>query len=113
MANYSVSGLSNSIDITAFKVTIFATPTPISFEFANGFDVQLRRKRSNTRNAFDAEESKYRKFGVVSRYSLRKNDSLRGPILIQEIESTTVLPSGYHAKVDASHNLVISKREAI
>ncbi len=107
-ANYSVSGLSSSVDITAFKVTISVSPLKISLEALEEINGRLRSKKEMAKRAFDSESARYRKFKVVSRYSLRRDDSIHGPALIQEIESTTVLPSGRSVRVDRFNNLVAS-----
>lgn len=104
-AKYSISGMSSSIDITAYKVTLLAPALKLSTSSLEGL-IQKRMKRS--RRAYDSTFRKFSDFAVVNRYSLRKGDHLKGPALVQEIESTTVLPLDSSARVDPSYNLVVT-----
>ena len=49
---------------------------------------------------------------VYDRGLLRENDVLRGPAIVEEPDSTTVVPPGYRASVDAWHCLVIERPSA-
>jgi N-methylhydantoinase A len=110
-ARYSISGLTNSIDVTSFKVTISARTEGDIHIIEN-----LRRRRENStpaarkkrRSAFDPDSMKYRNFEVIDRSTLRRSDHVSGPALIQEIESTTVLSSDCAGIVDRFGNVSIS-----
>ena len=49
---------------------------------------------------------------VVDRTRLRPGNGVRGPALIIDPESTTFLPPGYAARVDAYANLVVRRGDA-
>ena len=46
---------------------------------------------------------------VYDRYRLRAGDTMQGPALVEEMDSSTVILPGYGARVDEHGNLVISR----
>jgi N-methylhydantoinase A len=107
-SKYSVSGLSNAVEITSFKVTVSA-PTGEELQFgARRIKPEKTPGKRKRKLAFDPTSMKFRNFDVVSRYSLKKRDQIEGPALIQEVESTTVVPSGCSAVVDRLEDLQIT-----
>ncbi|MDG6997610.1 MAG: hydantoinase/oxoprolinase family protein [Nitrososphaerota archaeon] len=107
-SKYSIAGFSKSIDVTAFKVTVWAKPLKISVQ---NNDFHQIRKRGRKR-AYDPDSGTFMDFRVISRYSLSKGDSIRGPALVQEIESTTVLSSRTSGTIDSNGNLVVKIKNA-
>jgi N-methylhydantoinase A len=109
---YSISGLFSSIDIASFKVTVSARMKEDS-RFTNPemksnpveVDAKSRRRR---KTAFDPNLMRFRNFEVVRRAVLKRAEVVLGPALIQEVESTTVVPSKCVASVDLLGNLVVS-----
>ncbi len=101
---YSVSGFSKFIDITAYKVTVSSSALKIPNKLVD--KSRVGRKRT-TRKAFDPDARRFANFEVLSRYLLNKDEKIRGPALIQEVESTLVLPSKSVALVDGFGNLVV------
>jgi N-methylhydantoinase A/oxoprolinase/acetone carboxylase beta subunit len=109
-AKYSISRLSNAIEITSFRATISSKTGEGVMSDAiqeEGFGNKQRRRRS-AKTAYDSQSMKFRKFQVVDRYSLKKGDHIEGPALVQEAESTTVLSSNCKGTVDDMNNLVIT-----
>jgi N-methylhydantoinase A/oxoprolinase/acetone carboxylase beta subunit len=100
---YLVSRLPNSIDISSFKLTISSTALKLPYNI----DEAHTSRQNSTKRAFDPDTHRFRSFQVLSRYSLKKDDKIKGPALIQEVESTTVLPSKSIARVDQFRNLVV------
>jgi N-methylhydantoinase A len=49
---------------------------------------------------------------VWDRYALPPGWRAAGPVVIEEIESTTVVTPGFHVAVDDALNLVLSRRSA-
>ncbi|MBT5496225.1 MAG: hydantoinase/oxoprolinase family protein, partial [Alphaproteobacteria bacterium] len=74
----------------------------------------------NTSRTFDAPQAKGSRavwFGtdsgfietpVIDRYGLQPATKLDGPNMIEEVESTLILPPGFTAEVDNARNLIIS-----
>ena len=105
---YTIAKFSKFIDITSFKVTI-----------SSGGGIQMRNyvqqgpatPKRKLRRAFDPTTKEFREFLVLSRYSLRTGtSSIRGPALIQEAESTTVIPSESTSRVDRFGNILVKIR---
>jgi 5-oxoprolinase (ATP-hydrolysing) len=59
------------------------------------------------RPAYFAEAGGYVPAPVYDRYALRPGDALDGPVIVEERESTTVVPPGDRLEVDAGLNLRI------
>jgi 5-oxoprolinase (ATP-hydrolysing) len=62
-----------------------------------------------TRPIFDSPEVGWVEATVYDRYALRPGDELRGPAVVEEHESTTVVSSGYRARVDEARNLRMTR----
>ncbi|HZW56446.1 MAG TPA: hydantoinase/oxoprolinase family protein [Nitrososphaerales archaeon] len=114
---YSLSGFSPYADIVSFKVTVMSAHDNVSNrksspeEFREKLSSLHKTVGRGTRTAFDPTSHKFRKFEKVYRYSLKKGDTLKGPTLVQEIESAAVVPAGANAKIDSHYNLVIELQE--
>ena len=113
--NYSVYGFSKSIDITGFKIAVSSPPRhPSILTLSSSKDDINAMSRGHIKRrfriAFDAEKKTFRKFELVQRQTLKSNDWISGPMLIQERESTVVLPTEYQGNVDRFHNLLITER---
>ncbi|HKW05224.1 MAG TPA: hydantoinase/oxoprolinase family protein [Nitrososphaerales archaeon] len=103
-AKYFISGISKTIDVTSYKATISAPSLKLPIE---ALEEMVRKGARRTRQAYEHESGRTRNFEVLNRYSLRKNDRVNGPALVQEIESTLLLPSDASATVDSFRNLVV------
>jgi len=64
------------------------------------------------RRAYFPEARGYVDTPVYDRYTLGAGMSLTGPAIVEERESTTVLPPGVTATVDAYANLLAETRPA-
>jgi N-methylhydantoinase A len=64
--------------------------------------------RKGTRNMWIPGSSDFRPCPVFDRYSLRPEDVIEGPALVEEAESTCVLHEGDRLTVDAALNLVLT-----
>ncbi len=51
-----------------------------------------------------------RSAGVISRAELKPGDELHGPVLITETQTTTFVASDFTVRVDAKHNLVLTRQ---
>jgi N-methylhydantoinase A len=103
--HYSLSGFSGNIEIVSFKVSAII-PHARLYDHSLGHrrDVSKRRK---TRKAFDPAYMRFRNFAVLDRHSLSDGEEVKGPALVQEVESTTVIPSGFVARADKTGGLSI------
>ncbi len=104
---YSISGLSNTLEITSFKVTVSA-PAPEDLKDRinkRSKGIEESRQLSKRKVAFDPESVRFRNFELLRRSNLRCGDSIKGPALIQETESTTVVHSNCEAIIDGFGNI--------
>jgi N-methylhydantoinase A len=63
--------------------------------------------RSGERQAFSIAQRRFVATPVFSRYRLQPGAQLQGPAIIEERESTVVVPDGAQVSVDGLRNLVI------
>lgn len=64
--------------------------------------------RKGARPIFDGEKGEFVEAGVYDRYRLRVGDRLSGPAIVEERESTLVVPSGATLEVDDYGNLLVT-----
>ena len=64
--------------------------------------------RKGTRPAYFPERGGYVDTPVYDRYALAAGRTIAGPAIVEERESTTVLPPGATATVDAYANLIVT-----
>ncbi len=62
----------------------------------------------NSRAVFEPAEGRRRDFAVHWRFDLAADVAVEGPALIVEHETSTVVPAGWLARVDAAGNLVLT-----
>lgn len=67
----------------------------------------VRRAHRGTRPAYFQEAGGFVETTVYDRYSLRANARLQGPAIVEERESTVIVPPGMNAEVDLYGNLII------
>jgi N-methylhydantoinase A len=53
-------------------------------------------------------ESGFVETPVFNRYELQSMTKIDGPSIIEEVESTLILPPGFTAEVDNARNLIVS-----
>jgi N-methylhydantoinase A len=49
---------------------------------------------------------------VYARETLRAGDTLAGPLIVDQMDSTTLVPPDFGCRVDAQLNLILELREA-
>jgi N-methylhydantoinase A len=110
---YASSFLEAPLVITTWKVEVRGpapglvagyslTPSSIG-EIPQG---RAESARKGSRRAYFHETAGYVDVPVFDRYALRPADVVEGPALVEERESTVVIPPGASARVDSFHNLV-------
>ncbi|MGH7356675.1 MAG: hydantoinase/oxoprolinase family protein, partial [Candidatus Rokuibacteriota bacterium] len=64
--------------------------------------------RKAMRRTYFPETHGYAECPIYDRYSLAPGQSLTGPAIVEERESTTVLPPGVVGEVDEYANLIVA-----
>jgi N-methylhydantoinase A len=73
-------------------------------------DGNAERALKKSRPVYFSETNGYSDVRVYDRLKLRPGDSIAGPAILEEPDSTTVCPPGYAATVDAHLNLIIVRQ---
>ncbi len=103
-ARYGHSHPNVPIELVTCRAIVSAPPSPLSnVARAAAGGAALR----GTRRLFDFEQDRFVEAGVYDRYALRPGEDLPGPCLIEERESTVVVPADARAFVDDDLNVVI------
>ena len=108
-ALYAFAFLDAPLVITNWKVEARG-PTPgleAGYRLAGVADGEgVERARKGTRRAWFDGSGGYVDTPVLDRYALREGDRIDGPAMVEERESTLVIPPGNTVSVDACLNLV-------
>ena len=70
---------------------------------------ELRHKER--RPVYFAETGDYDDCPIYDRYGLPAGETLAGPVVIEEFDSTTVVHPGYDAEVDTYGNLILRREQ--
>lgn len=111
---FSVSFVNEPIEIVNWKVEVFG-PAPTSERYMPTGPLARASAYKGLRQAFFPEAHGFIDCPVYDRYSLKIDEILNGPALIEERESTVVVGIGDTVKLDGRGNLlltVVSESEA-
>ncbi len=97
------------IEAISFRVRVVGPEPTLSLTRA-GADAAGRPKRKGSRRCYF--DGTWHEAGVWDRYALQEGDRLAGPAIVEERESTTVVPPGDVLTVDATGNLRIAVASA-
>ncbi len=100
-------------EVVSWRVVVtgpYPDLAPMRAAAGEGSDGAAARK--GARLVFDGEAGDFVEAGVYDRYGLRVGDRLSGPAIVEERESTLVVPSGATLSVDDYGNLVVILPEA-
>ncbi|MBI4635309.1 MAG: hydantoinase/oxoprolinase family protein [Candidatus Rokubacteria bacterium] len=104
-ARYGYSSPAEPVEIVTWKLSaVGGTPRIALPKGPSGAD---EGSLKGTRRAYFPEARGYIDCPVYDRYTLAARTSLTGPAIVEERESTTVLPPGVAATVDDYANLVV------
>jgi N-methylhydantoinase A len=77
-------------------------------EIPRGVTTGLAQARRGSRDVFFAEVSGFVETPVFDRYQLRRGDTIDGPAVVEERESTTVIGPGGRVEVDEQLNMKVT-----
>jgi N-methylhydantoinase A len=103
-ARYGYSAPDQPVEIVTWKLSAVASAPRISL--AKASPAAGREARKDDRLAYFPERGGFVRTPVFDRYALEPGRRLVGPAIVEERESTTVLPPGVSAVVDEYANLV-------
>ena len=79
----------------------------VNFKFSNFPTKGSGNPLKGTQRIFLPETKGFRKVNVYNRYLLRPNQKFKGPALVEERETTTVIGSRSNFSIDKNLNLII------
>jgi len=109
-ARYGYANTAEPVEVVTWKLSAVGGSPRIALAKATATSADVRRKA--TRRAYFPEARGYTDTPVYDRYELAAGTSLTGPAIVEERESTTVLPPGVTATVDEYANLIVETRPA-
>ena len=109
-ARYGYANPAEPVEAVTWKLSAVGGSPRIALAKAGASSTDARRKA--TRRAYFPEARGYTDTPVYDRSELAAGTSLTGPAIIEERESTTVLPPGVTARVDEYANLIAETRPA-
>jgi N-methylhydantoinase A/oxoprolinase/acetone carboxylase beta subunit len=109
-ARYGYANPAEPVEVVTWKLSAVGGSPRIALAKASASSADARRK--GTRRAYFPEARGYTDTPVYDRYELAAGTSLTGPAIVEERESTTVLPPGVTATVDEYANLIAETRAA-
>jgi len=109
-ARYGYANPAEPVEIVTWKLSAVGGSPRIALAKAGASSADVRRK--GTRRAYFPEARGYTDTPVYDRYELAAGTSLTGPAIVEERESTTVLPPGVTATVDEYASLIAETRPA-
>jgi N-methylhydantoinase A/oxoprolinase/acetone carboxylase beta subunit len=109
-ARYGYANPTEPVEVVTWKLSAVGGSPRIALAKAAASSVDARRK--GTRRAYFPEARGYTDTPVYDRYELAAGTSLTGPAIVEERESTTVLPPGVTATVDEYANLIAETKPA-
>src|SRR5881409_3949112 len=107
-ARYGYANPGEPVEVVTWKLSAAGGSPHIALAKAAAGAADARRKA--TRRAYFPEARGYTDTPVYDRYALAAGTSLTGPAIVEERESTTVLPPGVTATVDEYANLIAETR---
>jgi len=109
-ARYGYANPTEPVEVVTWKLSAVGGSPRIALAKAAADTAAARRK--GTRRAYFPEARGYTDTPVYDRYELAAGTSLTGPAIVEERESTTVLPPGVTATVDEYANLIAETKRA-
>ena len=109
-ARYGYANPAEPVEIVTWKLSAVAGSPRVALAKAGAGSADVRRKAM--RRAYFPEARGYADTPVYDRYELAAGTILTGPAIVEERESTTVLPPGVTATVDEYANLIAETRRA-
>jgi len=109
-ARYGYANAAEPVEVVTWKLSAIGGSPRVALAKASARSGDLHRK--GTRRAYFPEARGYIDTPVYDRYTLAAGTALTGPAIVEERESTTVLPPGVTATVDEYANLMVETKAA-
>ena len=107
---YGMSAEDEDAEIVTFRLLAEITVPRLSIPKLESGDGDIDRARTETRPLYDLGASAFHQASVYDRAKLLAGDSIDGPAVIEQFDSTTVITAAQNATVDPYGNIIIEKR---
>jgi len=104
---YGYSDPDEEVEGITWKTTVRSPTESLSMETVEGVSGRASDARKGTRQAYFESAGGFTETNIYDRRELGPGASLTGPAVIEEVNSTTVVPPGSELTVDDFGNLVI------
>ena len=95
-----------AVEVVSWRVVVSGPRPSIELAVAPGAPASAKALKGR-RQVYFGPEAGFVEAAVYNRYSLQAQDTFEGPCIFEERESTTVVPPGARATVDANLNLIV------
>lgn len=107
--SYGFASSDEPVELVNIRLTAIGNiPRPSVRKVPRG-DLHATDAQKGVRKVFFSEMNEVAPAAVYDRYRLQEGNVLRGPAIVEEIDSTTVVLPGYQAAVDGFGNLLIEE----
>lgn len=106
---YGYSALDEPVELVNLRLTAIGQINKPRQRELEGGDRNAAKAQKATRPVYFAEKNCYVDCPIYNRYRLDGGCVLTGPAIVEEIDSTTVIHTGYQAAVDRFGNLILTK----
>jgi N-methylhydantoinase A len=108
-ATYGFRNPGEPIELVNIRVTAMGRMDKPAFQTTRESGKDAATARTGTRDVYSREGGKAEAYTLYDRAKLQAGNEIAGPAIVEQPDSTTVLPSGYRGRVDAYLNLLIAK----
>ena len=98
------------VEFVTFRVTAIGSIEKPKLRVLAQSGYDLEQARREVRPVFFAEEKSFEETPIYDRYRLSPGHRFEGPAIVEELDSTSVIHSGFQAEVDPYGNLLVTNR---
>ena len=106
--NYGYSNLNNMLQIVNYKISAIGEIDKPSYHSQKIVEDAPLPASLETRAVLYQKETQYRDSKVYQREKLLPGCKFRGPVILEQMDSTVVIPPGWSAEVDGYLNLLLT-----
>jgi N-methylhydantoinase A len=109
---YGISAPGEDVDVVNFRIALTATVPKLEFSESALEEKSAEQALKGRRKAFFGELDAFVETSIYSRHLLRSGNELKGPAIVEQVDSTLVVYPGQVARVDQYGNIIIEDLEA-
>lgn len=101
------AGFPVEIEVSDLRVQVIGKVTSVEFNKIKVREGDVKKALKGTRKVFFTEADNFIETAVYERGNFSVGDSFDGPAIVEQPDSTTVIPPGTHCTVDEYGNLIV------